>query len=197
MRILAFSDLHRDLALADGLVERAQSVDAVVCVGDVASFHEGLAETVASLAAIQCPAVVVPGNHETPKQLETALKAWPAAKMLHGTSTRIDGVNFFGLGGGIPPTPFDWSFDLTEQQASNLLAQCPVEAVLCAHSPPYGYLDLANNRHLGSGAILEAIQTSRPQTVVCGHIHECWGKQAAIGSTPVLNLGPHGVVIEV
>jgi Icc-related predicted phosphoesterase len=117
--------------------------------------------------------------------------------MLHGTSTTIDGVSFFGLGGGVPPTPFEWSFDLTEQQAGDLLTACPTGAVLCVHSPPYGYLDLAGGRHLGSGAILEAIRKSRPQAFVCGHIHECWGRQAVVEAIPLLNLGPHGAVIEV
>ena len=43
--------------------------------------------------------------------------------MLHGSAVAIAGVTFFGLGGGVPVTPFGaWSYDFTEEQAANLLA---------------------------------------------------------------------------
>ena len=42
------------------------------------------------------------------------------------------------------------------------------------------------------GAILGAIERCRPQLVVCGHVNESWGRESAIGDTPVVNLGPEG-----
>jgi Icc-related predicted phosphoesterase len=50
--------------------------------------------------------------------------------------------------------------------------------------------------HLGSRAILEAIEEHRPRLAVCGHIHESWGQESAIGATPVHNLGPRGKLLE-
>jgi uncharacterized protein len=32
---------------------------------------------------------------------------------------------------------------------------------------------------------------------LCGHIHESWGQQSQIGPTPVINLGPEGMLLEV
>jgi hypothetical protein len=73
--------------------------------------------------------------------------------MLHGSGTQVDGVAFFGLGAAVPITPWDWSFDLSEEEAERMLATCPEGAVLVLHSPPKGYLDDG----LGSEAIMRAI----------------------------------------
>jgi len=37
--------------------------------------------------------------------------------VLHGTGIKWDGVEIFGLGGGIPVTPFgSWRYDFTERR---------------------------------------------------------------------------------
>jgi Icc-related predicted phosphoesterase len=197
MKILAFSDLHRDLDGASTLVGLSAEADVVIGAGDFASVHEGLDETIRALAAIEAPTVLVPGNNETDEALREAAQAWPAATVLHGEATEIDGVAFFGLGAGVPVTPWDWSFDLTEQDAERLLAPAPEDGVLVVHSPPKGHVDQSGaGDHLGSEAILAAIEGKRPQLAVCGHIHESWGRQSEIGPTKVANLGPAGTWFE-
>ena len=197
MRVLAFSDLHRDLEQAASLVERSSEADAVIAAGDFASIHEGLEETIDALKPISVPTVLVPGNNETEDALRAACEGWENATVLHGQGTEIDGTQFFGLGGGIPVTPWDWSFDLNEEQASERLAACPDGAVLVVHSPPKGHCDTSSSgEHLGSQAILEAIETKRPPLAVCGHIHEAWGTEDEVGSTKVINLGPSGRLVE-
>ncbi len=91
MRILAFSDLHRDLGRAASLVERSADADVVIGAGDFASIHEGLEETIDVLAAIETPTVLVPGNNETADALRDAAAGWDAATVLHGESTEIEG----------------------------------------------------------------------------------------------------------
>ena len=197
MRLLAFSDLHRDLGQAASLVERSSGVDAVIAAGDFASVHEGLEETIDTLKPISAPTVLVPGNNETEDALRAACEGWDSATVLHGQGTEIDGTQFFGLGAGIPITPWDWSFDLDEEQASERLAACPEGAVLVVHSPPKGHCDTSSSGdHLGSEAILDAIEAKRPPLAVCGHIHEAWGAEDEVGSTKVINLGPSGRLIE-
>jgi Icc-related predicted phosphoesterase len=194
MRILAFSDLHRDLDGAAHLVDASSDADLVIGAGDFASIHEGLEQTLDALAAIEAPTLLVPGNNETVEALRDAAVVWPAATVLHGEAAEVDGVRFFGLGAGVPITPWDWSFDLPEEQAAELLARCPPEAVLIVHSPPRGHVDRSGaGEHLGSTAILEAIEEKRPPLAVCGHIHESWGAEAEVGPTRVVNLGPSGV----
>jgi uncharacterized protein len=196
MKLLAFSDLHCDLGQAAELVEAAAEVDAVVAVGDLASVHSGLADTVAALTPIERPTVVVPGNNETDEALRDACAGWDAATVLHGEAAQVEGRTFFGLGGGVPVTPWDWSFDLSEDEAEHLLSRCPDGAVLAVHSPPFGHVDSSGGRHLGSRAVLAAIEARRPALALCGHIHEAWGGESAIGPTPVFNLGPRGRVLE-
>ena len=197
MKLLAFSDLHRDLDQAARLVERSPDADVVIAAGDFASVHEGLEETIDALKPIAVPTVLVPGNNETADALRAACDGWDAATVLHGEGAEIDGAQFFGLGAGIPITPWDWSFDLDEDEAADQLAACPEGAVLVVHSPPKGYCDESSvGEHLGSRAILEAIEAKRPPLAVCGHIHESWGAESEIGPTRVINLGPSGTSIE-
>jgi uncharacterized protein len=195
LKLLAFSDLHRDKKRARRLVEQAAAVDVVIGAGDFASVHRGLEETIEVLSDIERPTILVPGNNETDVALREACAGWDAATVLHGESVQIGGTTFFGLGAGVPVTPWDWSFDLTEEEAERLLAGCPEGAVLVVHSPPYGHVDGRKSTHFGSRAILRAIETKRPPLAVCGHIHECWGEEALVGPTRVINLGPDGVVL--
>jgi len=196
LKLLAFSDVHTDLDAAGRLVEVAGEADAVVCAGDLASVHRGLEPTVEALAAIDAPTVLVPGNNETEAALRHACSGWAAAIVLHGEGAEIDGRAFFGLGAGVPVTPWDWSFDLTEDEAAAMLSGCSEGAVLVVHSPPKGHVDLSRGTHLGSEAVLSAIEQTQPVVALCGHIHESWGEESTIGPTRVINLGPEGRVID-
>ncbi len=196
MRLLAFSDLHRDRDAAHRLVDLAHQADVVIGAGDFASFHLGLDGVIDALSAITAPTILVPGNNESDTALWRACGGWKAATVLHGEQTEIGGRVFFGLGAGVPKTPFPWSFDLSEEDAAHRLESCPEGAVLVLHSPPKGHLDKVYGRHLGSKAILRAIERVKPPIAVCGHIHQCWGQEARVGSARVLNLGPEGTWLE-
>jgi Icc-related predicted phosphoesterase len=173
-------------------VDMAQEADVVIGAGDFATMHQGLASTIEALSTIAVPAVLVPGNAETDIELWQACASWPSAHVLHGQAKEIAGLEFFGLGGAVPPTPFPWSFDLSEDEAAAKLESCPDGAILVLHSPPKGYLDEAQGRHLGSEAVLATIERRRPVLAVCGHVHPCWGREATVGTTPVVNVGPEG-----
>ncbi len=197
MRILAFSDLHCDLEQAASLVQMSAEADLVAGVGDFASVHRGLPETIAALAPISTPTVLVPGNNETEDELREAAAGWESARVLHAEGMTVGGVEIFGVGGGIPVTPWDWSFDLDEDEAASALAGCPHGCVMLVHSPPQGHLDASSaGVHLGSVAILEAIERCEPQLVLCGHIHDQWGQESRVGPTRILNLGPSGAFLE-
>jgi Icc-related predicted phosphoesterase len=198
VRLLAFSDLHRDLGQATELVSMASEADVVIGAGDFASVHEGLEETIGALSAIETPTVLVPGNNETEDALRAATTDWSAATVLHGEGTTIEGAEFYGLGAGIPVTPWEWSFDLDDEGATEKLAPCPDGAILVLHSPPQGHCDAnGSGDHFGSPALLQAIEQKRPRLAVCGHIHESWGCESQVGDTPVRNLGPKGTWLEV
>ncbi len=113
MRLLAFSDLHRNRDRAKQIVEMATEADVVIGAGDFATWRLGLTSTIDALRPISKPTLLVPGNNETDSALWRACGGWESATVLHGEATEIDGVTFFGLGGGVPPTPLPWSFDLS------------------------------------------------------------------------------------
>ena len=197
MRLLAFSDLHRDLDGAARLVEKSAEADVVIAAGDFANQHNGLEETIDALKPISTPTILVPGNNETADALREAAADWNAATVLHGEGATIEGTEFYGLGAGVPITPWDWSFDLDDEAATEMLADCPEQAILVIHSPPKGHCDAnSGGDHFGSEALLRAIERKRPRLAVCGHIHESWGCESRIGETPVRNLGPKGAWID-
>lgn len=197
MKLLAFSDLHRDLNQAARLVEMSADADVVIGAGDFASVHKGLEETIDALATITTPTILVPGNNETEDALREAASRWSAATVLHGAGATVAGAEFYGLGAGVPVTPWEWSFDLSEAAAGEMLAGCPEGAILVLHSPPQGHCDAnGGGDHFGSRALLAAIEAKRPSLAVCGHIHESWGCESRIGGTPIFNLGPEGTWLE-
>lgn len=198
MRLLLSSDIHCDPVAARRLVEQSAEADVLVCAGDLAVMRRGLQGVVEILADAECPAVLVPGNGESDTELADACRDWPNAHVLHGSGCEIGGVAFWGLGGGVPVTPFGaWSFDLTEDEAEALLSDCPAGAVLVTHSPPYGHVDMASGgEHLGSRAVLRAIERAAPRLVVCGHIHACWKEESRAGDTRIVNAGPEGIHVE-
>jgi Icc-related predicted phosphoesterase len=195
MKLLLFSDLHCDRTAARHLVERAGAVDVIVGAGDFANIRHGINVCIDILKVVAKPAILVPGNNESTEELIEACRSWPSAHVLHGSGVTIDGVDFFGLGGGVPVTPFgDWSYDFSEQQAAKLLKACPTGCVLVSHSPPKGAVDVSSSgRSLGSLAVREAILNTQPKLVVCGHIHSSSGQSAMIQSTTVINAGPAGI----
>lgn len=198
MKLLLFSDLHGNKAAAQQLVALAHEVDIVVGAGDFGNLRRGIDTAIGLLKSIDKPAVLVPGNAESTAELEAACRAWPAAHVLHGTGVNLEGIDFFGIGGGIPVTPFgSWSYDFSEDEARQLLADCPAGGVLVSHSPPKGVVDLSSRGvNLGSVAIREVIEQQQPALVVCGHIHESAGEQAQIDNSVVINAGTAGIIWE-
>ncbi|BBU58330.1 serine/threonine protein phosphatase [Mameliella alba] len=190
MRVLAFSDLHLSRRHARALVEASGEADLVIGAGDFCHVREGLDEAMSLLEGVPAPMVVVPGNSETAEELRAA--ALSGTTVLHGEGVKVEGLRLFGLGGGIPVTPFgDWSFDLTENQAAEMLDRCTGADLLITHSPPKGIADVTSRGvSVGSTAIRDAIARLQPALAVCGHVHDCWGQEGRIGDSRVVNLGP-------
>jgi Icc-related predicted phosphoesterase len=192
MKILAFSDLHRDAAMAEAIVNESRGADVVVGAGDFASCGLGHGDTLNVLRRMTVPFVLVPGNHDDLGELRAACADWPLAHLLHGQSVVIGGVPFFGIGlgsGVIDPEP--WNKVLDEAEAARMLSRCPEHAVLVSHSPPHGIADRQKDgRHAGSAALRDAIAQHQPKVTICGHVHNAWGQSGTIGQTPVHNIGP-------
>lgn len=198
MKLLLFSDLHCSRPAAQRMVELARGVDVAVGAGDFGQVRHRVGDCIDVLRDLPCPAVVVAGNNESLDELRAACAGWAGVHVLHGSGVEIAGVPFFGLGGGVPVTPFgSWSWDFSEADAAELLANLPSGGVLVSHSPPKGCLDVdSNGTSRGSETVRDAIVAKRPALVVCGHIHACGGRTELYHGSVVVNAGPGGVVLE-
>jgi Icc-related predicted phosphoesterase len=198
MKLLLFSDLHCSVPAARRMVELARGVDVAVGAGDFGQVRRKVGVCIDVLRDLPCPAVVVPGNSESLDELRAACAEWPGVHVLHGSGVEINDVHFFGLGGGVPVTPFgSWSWDFSELDAAELLKGFPPGGVLVSHSPPKGCLDVdSNGESRGSESVRDTIRVKHPALVVCGHIHACGGQIGTFHGTTVVNAGPGGVVIE-
>ncbi|SMO53522.1 metallophosphoesterase family protein [Ruegeria faecimaris] len=190
MRILAFSDLHMARSRAVELVAASAEADLVIGAGDFCNMRQGLDQAMEMLAGISAPLVLTPGNAESVQELTAAVPE--GVHVLHGTGMTVDGMRLFGLGYGVPVTPFGgWSCDLTEAEAAELLDRCDAADILITHSPPKGHGDVTSmGGAVGSVAVRDAIERVQPQLSLHGHIHDSWGYRGAIGRTQVANLGP-------
>lgn len=190
MKILAFSDLHLARNRAAELVAASADADLVIGAGDYCNGRQGLNQAMEMLAGITAPMVLVPGNAESAEELARAVP--DGVHVLHGSGMTLDGVELFGLGYGVPVTPFgDWSCDLTEAEAEELLNRCDRADILVTHSPPKSCGDVTSQGlSVGSVAVRDAIERIQPEFAFCGHIHDSWGARGRIGRTQVANLGP-------
>lgn len=198
MKLVLFSDLHCDRKAAERLVELSAEADFLIGAGDFCTKRNGLEITVDVLAQSQCPLIAVPGNSESIQELEQAFAPFDHLYPLHGTSVTIAETVFFGIGGGIPTTPFgSWSWDFSEDEAKTLLQPMPTGCVLISHSPPWQCVDRdSSGEHRGSKTLRQAIENHAPRLVVCGHVHESWRQTGSIGSSQVINAGPEAMVCE-
>ena len=192
MRILAFSDIHRDKDAVHAIVEASQSADLVIGAGDFATHAMGALEVLPLLRDCSVPVLLVHGNHDDPDEINGFCADWKDGHYLHGTSVEFDGIKFFGLGGEIPSrNTYPWNASETEEYATRILSQCPEQAVLITHTPPYGTADLQKDgSHEGSIAIRDAISTRNIRLSLCGHIHNAWGMSGKVANAKVHNLGP-------
>ncbi|NSY37988.1 metallophosphoesterase family protein [Leisingera sp. ANG59] len=190
MKILAFSDLHLSASHAADIVAASAGADLVIGAGDFCNMRMGMDRAVAMLAGLKAPMVAVPGNGESADELRAA--GFANTTVLHGDGTDFEGLRLFGLGCGVPETPFGgWSCDLSEVQAGTMLAACDHADILISHSPPKGLGDMTSSGlSVGSTAVRAAAERVQPQLLLCGHVHDCWGFRGNLGKTQVANLGP-------
>ncbi len=194
MRYILFSDVHCNKKYCDSIVKKTADADFAIGAGDYATFRKGLQQAIEPLSSIKIPVILVPGNHESYGELTAATDGLDNFHVLHGSSIKINGVLFVGIGCAIPETPFPWwSVDLSEERAWDFLPKPDSDFVFITHSPPYGCLDtLHNKKSIGSKSVRTFIETSKPLFTVCGHIHERWNEQSSIDGIPVINAGPKG-----
>ena len=196
MRVQLFSDIHSDHKALERIA--AVEADLYIGAGDLVNWQKGLDKCGAILEHLGDKLWVMPGNHETAKQI-TQFCAKFGFNDFHEKTFEAGGKHFAGLGYS-NTTPFDTPGEYTDEELTEKLSKFASldPMVLVCHCPPAGTdLDEAKpGSHFGSQAVREFIERSQPVRFFCGHIHEAWGRQTAIGSTIGVNLGKKGYLLE-
>lgn len=205
LAVVALSDQH-------GHLPEVPPCDLVLIGGDVCPIVDHtppsqrdwlLGPFAAWLAALPARRVVgIAGNHDFVYRTELA------AELADLPWTYLEDESTDALGLRVHGTPWqpwfhDWAFNAPrgeeagEAFLAEKLAAVPDDVdVLLSHGPPRGYGDLASfGGHVGSTALVDAIDRTGPRLVVCGHIHEATGRWHR-GATEIANValadGPFG-----
>jgi hypothetical protein len=196
MKLLVFSDIHGDANALERLMDI--EADHYIAAGDLCTFSRGLDAMCSILQRHGDKVWLLPGNHESESQIETACRVY-GLNPLHGRSFEVNGCHVAGLGYS-NPTPFNTPGEYSEAELGVRLEAFSElrPLVLICHCPPlHTPLDeAAPGRHLGSSSVAEFIERVQPRYFVSGHIHESAGRRATLGSTEAFSAGKTGVVLE-
>jgi 3',5'-cyclic AMP phosphodiesterase CpdA len=95
MKILIFSDIHGDLAALKRVV--AQPADIYIAAGDLSNFSKGLERCGEEMIELGERAWILPGNHETHKEMAQFCKRFGFTDF-HRQTRKLNGTNWAGLG---------------------------------------------------------------------------------------------------
>lgn len=196
MRILVFSDIHSDLKALERLMDT--EADYYFAAGDLVSWTRGLDKVGPILARKRDRVYVLPGNHESIRDIE-GLCERHGLNHFHGRTLQLDGFHVAGFGYS-NPTPFDTPGEYSEAEIAQGLRDFAhlKPLILICHCPPKSTpLDRAgHNLHFGSESIRQFLEAHQPAYFFCGHIHEAEGVRAQIGGTPGVNVGKRGFLLD-
>lgn len=179
MKLSVISDSH-------GFKFDAEPCDVLIHCGDMTgrgTYHEtiSMAKYLRDTAKAD-HILIVPGNHDLcfEEDLETMRHDVGSidnrVTILVDKLVNIDRVSFYGS----PWTPpfFQWAFMLEEPALAKKFATIPETLdVLITHGPPRGILDPGyKDPHVGSTALLEAVQKRHIRHHFFGHLHGAGGK---------------------
>jgi Icc-related predicted phosphoesterase len=131
--------------------------------------------------------IFVPGNHDGIVGLygNDIKKMLPSVHVLIDELIVIDGISIWGTPWSLPFS--NWYFMKNEWQLQELYSKIPEGThIIASHGPPHGTCDLVDGMNVGSLALRETIYRVFPKAVLCGHIHEGYGKDH-ISVIPVYN----------
>ncbi len=197
MKLLIISDIHGKIEGMEKIFQIEKDFDALICNGDFIDMYalpEGFSEMYVTDMILQklllCrkPLLCIPGNHDIPELIEFFEEA---GCNLHGKTKKLGNLTFAGYGGA--STPFNTNYEPTELEIKSALggfAKTTKNLVLVVHMPPRDTkLDRVGEKHVGSQAVREFIERTKPILVISAHIHENGGVDK-INNTTLFYPGP-------
>lgn len=200
IRILAAGDIHGDTSQAKKLAEQAEkeNIDLVVLCGDLTYAETSTEGIIGPFVRKHKQVILIPGNHETVATADFLAELYGATN-LHGYSIKHKDVGLFGCGGaniGLFQLGEDEIFELIKKGYERIKGI--KKKILVTHVHPSGSLmEKFSNIFPGSDGVKKAIETFKPDILLCSHVHEAEGIEEMIGSTKVINVGKRGKIIEI
>ena len=200
MKILAASDIHGDIKLADALADKAEkeNVDLVVLCGDLTYAELSTKGIIGPFKKKNKKVLLIPGNHETNATADFLAEMYDSTN-LHGYSLKYKDVAFFGCG-----SANIGAFQLSEEEIFNTLkkgfkyTKDARKKIMVTHvHPSESLIEKFTSHFPGSKGVTKAIKEMKPDLLLCGHVHEAEGIEDRIGSTRVLNVGRNGKILEI
>jgi hypothetical protein len=195
MELICISDLHGRSSEIKQMKEQIKNADLVILAGDITNFgHKEKAKAIVNeILQLNKDLLAVPGNcdlHDVAGLLEELEVS------IHGNGCTLKGIGFFGVGGS-NSTPFNTPQEYSEGELERFLNEGYEKIkeqemkVMISHPPPYNTkLDKTKaGLHVGSKKVREFIEKTRPNLVLCGHIHEAKGHDK-IANSIIINPGP-------
>ncbi len=202
MKILAFGDLHGDISSARRLAEQAEKekADLVIICGDLTLAEMSTSNLIGPFVKKNKKVLFVPGNHETLATADFLAEIYgPMATNLHGYAVKYKDIGFFGAGGaniGMFRLSEDELFRVLKQGYAGVKGSKKKIMITHVH-PEKTLMERFTNLFKGSSGIRRAVETFKPDILLCSHVHEAEGLEEKIGNTTVINVGKKGKIIEV
>jgi Icc-related predicted phosphoesterase len=204
LKILAASDIHGDTDLVKTLAEQAEKedVDLVVLCGDLTFGEMSTDNIIGPFAKKHKKVLLIPGNHETVATADFLAEVYePDARNIHGYSVKYKDVGIFGAGGTTnvgPQPPIDEGemYDLLKKGFDRI--RYLKKKIMVTHIHPTDTkIEKFSKFVPGSEAVKKAVNSFKPDILLCGHVHEAEGLEEKVGKTRVINVGRKGKIIKV
>ncbi|MFT4261452.1 MAG: metallophosphoesterase family protein [Candidatus Woesearchaeota archaeon] len=191
MKVLVFADLHEDYECFEVLKEKAKQAEIILGAGDYTLFGNKLNKLLSMINSLNKPCYLIHGNHEEPKEMEEEIKKFKNLEFIHKRKIKYKTLEIAGYGGD--------GFSHKDLEAEKFFDKSkPKDSIILFHGPPFGIsLDEVGFGHCGNESYTNIITQHKPRLVVCGHIHEHFGKIDKINDTIIINPGPLGVILDV
>jgi len=200
VRILAASDIHSDHSLVKKLANKAkkEKADLVVLCGDLTMWGEDTSGIIGPFKEKNIEVLMIHGNHEDVSLTDFLSKKYgKGVYNIHTYYRQIGDVAIIGFGGsemGMHGVNDDELFTTLKDRFKNIKAK---KKILVTHEPPYDTaLDNLGWTKTGSLGLRRFIEAYKPDYVLCGHIHETFGKSDKIKKTTIINAGRNGVILD-
>jgi Icc-related predicted phosphoesterase len=200
LKILASGDIHGDTGLAEKLAVKAkkENVDLVILCGDLTQNEMSTSNLIGPFVKRKKKVILIPGNHETVATADFLAELY-GVKNLHGYSVKYKDVGLFGCGGaniGLFQLEEKEIFDLLKKGFSKI--KYLDKRIMITHVHPSGTkMEKFTKFFPGSSGVKKAIETFKPDILLCSHVHEAEGIEEKVGKTRVINVGRKGKIIEI